>query len=187
MAEVSLVKLRKKRNVTGSYWWWCGKSTLVQVLAWCCQASSVTPCGVTRPQWVKWHWEWWFHDNTLNNRTISIPMHVRHAHKWHSDRFQYFQWLMRSLRYKADSKFAPSQWETSLQSNAVSQWLDASIESALYFIWWHETTNTNCIMIIHEISQTVFVHTLLSACRTVLLNIPRPIIFRCIDSAETTC
>ena len=40
-----------------------GKSTLVQVMAWCCQATShylnqcwprsLTPYGITRPQWVK--------------------------------------------------------------------------------------------------------------------------------------
>ena len=28
-----------------------------------------------------------------------------------------------------DSRFAPSQWETSLQSNAVSHWLGANLES----------------------------------------------------------
>ena len=33
---------------------------------------------------------------------------------------------------RADSRFAPSQWETSLQSNAVSHWLGANQESALY-------------------------------------------------------
>ena len=32
---------------------------------------------------------------------------------------------------RADSRFAPSQWETSLQSNAVSHWLSANLESAL--------------------------------------------------------
>ena len=32
---------------------------------------------------------------------------------------------------KADSRFAPSQWETLLQSNAVSHWLGANLESAL--------------------------------------------------------
>ena len=40
----------------------------------------------------------------------------------------------------ADSRLAPSQWETSLQSNAVSHWLGANLESALpaqiaRFIW----------------------------------------------------
>ena len=33
--------------------------------------------------------------------------------------------------YGADSRLAASQWETSLQSNAVSHWLDANLESAL--------------------------------------------------------
>ena len=33
--------------------------------------------------------------------------------------------------YRADSRVAPSQWETSLQSNAVSHWLGANLGSAL--------------------------------------------------------
>ena len=33
--------------------------------------------------------------------------------------------------YMADFRFAPSQWETSLQSNAVSHWLGANLHSAL--------------------------------------------------------
>ena len=32
---------------------------------------------------------------------------------------------------RADSRFAPSQWETSLQSDTVSHWLGANLESAL--------------------------------------------------------
>ena len=32
-------------------------------------------------------------------------------------------------RYRADSRFAPSQWETSLQSNAVSHWLGANLDT----------------------------------------------------------
>ena len=34
----------------------------------------------------------------------------------------------------ADSRFAPSQWDTSLQSNAVSHWLGANLEPALSVI-----------------------------------------------------
>ena len=33
---------------------------------------------------------------------------------------------------KADSRFAPSQWETALLCNNISHWLGASLESALY-------------------------------------------------------
>ena len=37
-------------------------------------------------------------------------------------------WILIS---RADSKFAPKQWETSLQSNVVSHWLGANLQSAL--------------------------------------------------------
>ena len=37
----------------------------------------------------------------------------------------------RILLSRADSRFAPSQWVTALQSNAVSHWLGANLESAL--------------------------------------------------------
>ena len=36
---------------------------------------------------------------------------------------------------RADSRFAPSQWETLLQSNGISYWLGANLESALYPIY----------------------------------------------------
>ena len=34
-------------------------------------------------------------------------------------------------KHRADSRLAPSQWETSLQRNAVSHWLGVNLESAL--------------------------------------------------------
>ena len=37
---------------------------------------------------------------------------------------------------RADSRFAPSQWGASLQSNAVSHWLGANLESALFFYYF---------------------------------------------------
>ena len=37
--------------------------------------------------------------------------------------------------YRADSRFAPSQCETSLQSNAISHWLGANLESAMMHIF----------------------------------------------------
>ena len=43
-----------------------------------------------------------------------------------------FGWIrIIGVGVRADSRFAPSQWETSLQSNAVSHWLGANLESAL--------------------------------------------------------
>ena len=34
-------------------------------------------------------------------------------------------------QHRADARFAPSQWETTLLCNHVSHWLDANLESAL--------------------------------------------------------
>ena len=45
--------------------------------------------------------------------------------------------------HRADSRLAPSQWETSLQSNAVSHWLGANLESALAYIRYHIFTNNS--------------------------------------------
>ena len=39
------------------------------------------------------------------------------------------------MRRRADSRPAPSQWETSLQSNAVSHWLGANLEATLRRFW----------------------------------------------------
>ena len=39
--------------------------------------------------------------------------------------------LVGNRNFRADSRLAPSQWETSLQSNAVSHWLGANLESTL--------------------------------------------------------
>ena len=52
-------------------------------------------------------------------------------------------WTTRQ-RSGADSRLAPSQWETSLQSNAVSHWKGAYLESALMSmdIWWNRRTST---------------------------------------------
>ena len=52
-----------------------------------------------------------------------------------------FNWQQTNIGYDndfmAESRLAPSQWEPSLQCNAVSHWLDANLEPALdnTFIW----------------------------------------------------
>ena len=47
----------------------------------------------------------------------------------------YTEYHMDNSTIKADSRLAPSQWETSLQSNAISHWLDANLKSALYHLY----------------------------------------------------
>ena len=58
------------------------KSTLVQVMAWCCQAPShclsqwwsrsQSPCAVTRPQWVNLYKSWCLH-NLSTEMGILLP------------------------------------------------------------------------------------------------------------------
>ena len=43
------------------------------------------------------------------------------------------------IRFRADSRLAPSQWEPLLQSNAVSHWLGANLESARRLPVWSQT------------------------------------------------
>ena len=45
--------------------------------------------------------------------------------------------------YRADSWFAPSQWERVLLCNDVSHWLGANLESTLYTMWCHYKTLTS--------------------------------------------
>ena len=51
--------------------------------------------------------------------------------------------LLLSHVFRADSRIAPSQWEMSLQGNAVSHWLGANLESALIFIIMHHNCTSN--------------------------------------------
>ena len=44
--------------------------------------------------------------------------------------------LKENIVVRADSRFAPSQWETALLCNNVSHWLGASLESALEVVVW---------------------------------------------------
>ena len=56
------------------------------------------------------------------------------------DHMYWYVWLKNCCEkyhviYRAGSRLAPSQWETSLQSNAVSRWMGANLESVLiYFV-----------------------------------------------------
>ena len=58
---------------------------------------------------------------------------------WHDIWHVFFLFIFhRWFHYRADSMFAPSQWETALLCNDVSHWLGANIESALpYILNWY--------------------------------------------------
>ena len=65
-------------------------------------------------------------------KTAVTPLltHWSYCHLALSHRlFMSLKWLPHN--HRADSGLAPSQWETSLQSNTISHWLGANLESAL--------------------------------------------------------
>ena len=64
-------------------------------------------------------------------------------------------WPFRLQGYRADSRSAPSQWEMSLQSNTVSNWLAANLESALGISLHEITLRWMSVELIH-ISQHWF-------------------------------
>ena len=49
-------------------------------------------------------------------------------------------------KFRADSRLVPSQWETSLQNNAVSHWLGANLESALKFMMGYPALNFSTVI-----------------------------------------
>ena len=66
--------------------------------------------------------------SVLSHAVLSFPMTgLRQEGRGH------LAYLCSQCSLWADSRLAPSQWETSLQSNAVSHWLVANLESSLAF------------------------------------------------------
>ena len=57
----------------------------------------------------------------------------------------YTRFRCRVSRCKVDSRLAPSQWDMSLQSKAVSHWLGANLDSTLKLSWMlTEVTSMSC-------------------------------------------
>ena len=67
--------------------------------------------GTALYMYIRDMWRVTFHNDILVSLIFNFSLHV-------------------TARCRVDSRFAPSQWEKSLQSNAVSHWLGASLESA---------------------------------------------------------
>ena len=89
---------------------------------------------------VEQHWCYLNNNEQINFhkhhfiRTIYCTYHCNQLIHGVSDNSicQSYSQLYKSY-FRADFRLAPSQWGTSLQSNAVSHWLGANLESALAF------------------------------------------------------
>ena len=58
-----------------------------------------------------------------------------------------YSWVHYNTVYRADSRFAPCQWETALLCNSVSHWLGVSLESALGVIQHYITYSTAVLQV----------------------------------------
>ena len=59
---------------------------------------------------------------------------MRSATQLHPKDYSYgISAISAQTEYRADSWFAPSQWETALLCNDISHWLDANLELALEY------------------------------------------------------
>ena len=56
-------------------------------------------------------------------------------------------WIDTDWFHRADSRFAPSQWETALHCNDVSHWLGASLESALFRLCSSVSLHRHCVSV----------------------------------------
>ena len=64
-------------------------------------------------------------------RALMFPLLLTNTFCWTCCQQFGMPWCSYDISIRADSRLPPSQWETSLQSNAVSHWLDENLESAL--------------------------------------------------------
>ena len=104
--------------------------------------SLLTHTCVTRPCWVKCHinlcivlstsmirlydkaFLYVFLSDSVNSLQENQNMQAAVRH-WRRDILCEFKIWSRPILYRADSRFAPSQWETALLCNDVSHWLGA--------------------------------------------------------------
>ena len=145
----------------GIYAWWRHQiETFSALLAICAGNSPVTgefPARrpVTRSfdvffdlrpnkQLSKQWWGWWFETPSCplwrHCNGTAICASTRSLDAWKNESL--CEELCVRAQFGADSRFPPSQWQTSLQSNAVSHWLGANLKSACSYIQLTSTHKT---------------------------------------------
>ena len=112
------------------------QSTMVQVMAWCHQATShylnqcwprsLSPYGITRPQWVN-------ERKQLQRHETNTPQGVHGRRRDHSG-------------------YVLSQWEMTLNCNIISHWLSPCPDWSLIVV---STFNTLCTEILIEAERCI--------------------------------
>ena len=104
----------------------------------CSDFNDLVPFTPTRWQQLYWHW----FRSTFPILAETLTYNVAHlSHETRSNALKHLDFhnqLLTLYSPRPDSRFAPSQWETLLQSNAVSHCVGANLESALHpaLFWW---------------------------------------------------
>ena len=102
-------------------------------MAWEIRKQLIQQLNICICMMTAWHGNV-FHITGLLRRVLSVFHHV--GYSWYPPncygRIVFSIVFVRMHNTKAaDARFAPSQWETSLQSNIVFHWLGANLESGL--------------------------------------------------------
>ena len=97
-----------------------------------CQAitrtnANLLPIGPVGKTSVKFQLKW----KSFHLRKLSCRSRLQNVGHFVTPEMSFL--CSANTRYRADSGFAPSQWEMSLQSNTVSHWLGTNLESALRY------------------------------------------------------
>ena len=108
-----------------------------------CAGIGDPPPPPPPPWWFLWSVpeqtvDWWFGTPSRPLWRHDVTVMVMGGRDWwvSPGRLCFF-YGAHTIVFRAESRLAPSQWETSLQSNGVSHWLDANPESVLVL---HVTT-----------------------------------------------
>ena len=87
--------------------------------------------------------DWWVYLRVLARVCLSIINSITGWEVMVISTDKRMQLHLSNSSFRADSMFAPSQWETALLSNDVSHWLGTNLESALSLLtpWWKGPTH----------------------------------------------
>ena len=100
-----------------------GKLFLVWIMAWCWTGNKPS----SKPMLTCFIYA------ALGEDGLIIPWYADCSDSCYISSL-YLSILYMQILFRADSKFAPSQWEAALLCNTVSHWHGASLESALHLL-----------------------------------------------------
>ena len=114
--------------------WWTRLKLVQKMVSQMFDAKSQPAPMLTYYQLHQWNW---IQNTKISSKLIHLNMYEGVVCKMSTISFTP-QWVNEehwaALHIRADFRLATSQWETTLQSNAVSHWLGANLESALQIV-----------------------------------------------------